>query len=192
MRPNRVKRWVRGASYAFTLNLADRRSDLSVRHVDFVREAARRVRQTRPPEIDGGPAGPTARDLEAARGRGGSFHPLDADQTGILPAAPRGGAPFFQSHCEGRAQQTSARRFREHLLRDQRDFERHVDYIDFDPVKRRLAARASDWPHSSIHRYIRLGLVAPAEWAWDDSSDDGFGARAAVSLGFAGSPQSAR
>jgi putative transposase len=44
------------------------------------------------------------------------------------------------------------------------DFERHVDYVHFNPVKHRLVSRACDWPYSSFHVYVRRGLL-PADWA---------------------------
>ena len=56
------------------------------------------------------------------------------------------------------------RRYWEHLIRDDADFERHVDYIHFNPVKHGWAQRAADWPHSSIHRLIRDGVI-DAAWA---------------------------
>ena len=49
------------------------------------------------------------------------------------------------------------RRFWEHLIRDDNDFERHVDYIHYNPVKHGFVKRPSDWPYSSIHRYIKDG-----------------------------------
>jgi hypothetical protein len=52
---------------------------------------------------------------------------------------------------------------REHTIRDERDFERHVDYIRFNPVKHGLVARVRDWPYSSFHRYVRRGLLAAPE-----------------------------
>ena len=58
------------------------------------------------------------------------------------------------------------RRFWEHTIRDEKDFERHVDYIHFNPVKHELVTRVRDWPHSSFHRYVRLGLL-PRDWAGD-------------------------
>ncbi len=60
------------------------------------------------------------------------------------------------------------------LIWDERDFARHVDYIYFNPVKHGLAMRAVDWPYSSIHRYVRLGLAAP-DWASDAAEEMGFG-----------------
>jgi putative transposase len=44
---------------------------------------------------------------------------------------------------------------------------RHVDYIHVNPVKHGLVSRAADWPHSSFHRYVRLGLCS-TEWAGAD------------------------
>lgn len=51
----------------------------------------------------------------------------------------------------------------EHLIRDDADFERHVDDIHFNPVKHGWAEQAAGWPHSSLHRFIRDGLI-DASW----------------------------
>jgi len=59
------------------------------------------------------------------------------------------------------------KRFWEHTIRDGRDFERHVDYIHFNPVKHGYVARASDWPYSSFHRFVREGIL-PVDWAVDE------------------------
>jgi len=55
------------------------------------------------------------------------------------------------------------RRFWEHRIRDERDYANHLDYVHFNPVKHGYVARAADWPFSSIHRYIRAGVL-PAHW----------------------------
>ena len=55
-------------------------------------------------------------------------------------------------------------RFWEHTIRDDRDLQTHVDYIHFNPVKHGLVKRVSEWPYSSFHRYVRLGLL-PIDWA---------------------------
>jgi putative transposase len=71
------------------------------------------------------------------------------------------------------------RRFWEHTVRDDGDFERHVDYIHYNPVKHGLVGRVCDWPHSSFHRYVRRGLL-PEDWAGDlrqQQSRTGFGER---------------
>jgi putative transposase len=69
------------------------------------------------------------------------------------------------------------RRFWEHAIRNQIDFERHVDYVHFNPVKHRLVRRVGEWPYSSFHRYVRRGVL-PADWAGDvDETVTCFGER---------------
>ena len=50
------------------------------------------------------------------------------------------------------------RRFWEHLIRDQDDFNRHVDYIHYNPVKHGLVKKPRDWPHSSFLRFVEKGV----------------------------------
>jgi putative transposase len=56
------------------------------------------------------------------------------------------------------------RRFWEHLIRDELDFRRHVDYIHWNPVKHGWSQRVADWPHPSFHSYVRRGVYA-VDWA---------------------------
>ena len=62
------------------------------------------------------------------------------------------------------------RRFWEHQIRNDLDLERHVDYIHNNPVKHGYVLRASDWPHSSFHRYVRDGVLA-ADWGINNYAD---------------------
>jgi len=55
------------------------------------------------------------------------------------------------------------KRFHEHTIRNQRELRQHVAYIHMNPVKHGLVARPTDWPWSSLHRYIREGLL-PEDW----------------------------
>ena len=56
------------------------------------------------------------------------------------------------------------RRFWEHQIRDQADYNRHVDYIHYNPVKHGLCNSPADWPYSTLHRYIKAGKY-PSNWA---------------------------
>ena len=48
-------------------------------------------------------------------------------------------------------------RFWDHLIRNETDFARHVDYIHYNPVRHGLVADPFDWEHSSIHAYQEQG-----------------------------------
>ncbi len=54
-------------------------------------------------------------------------------------------------------------KFWEHTLRDEIDYERHVEYIHYNPVRHGLVSAPRYWPRSSFHRYVRLGLH-DADW----------------------------
>ncbi len=56
------------------------------------------------------------------------------------------------------------RRYWEHVIRDEDDFERHVDYIHCNPVKHGWVQRVKDWRYSSFHTYVRHGIY-PENWA---------------------------
>jgi putative transposase len=58
------------------------------------------------------------------------------------------------------------RRFWEHLIRDERDFEMHCDYIHNNPVRHGLCATPQDWQFSSIHQFTTQGIY-PANWGID-------------------------
>ena len=49
------------------------------------------------------------------------------------------------------------RRYREHTIRDDRDFAAHMDYTHY-PVKHGLVAHPADWPHSSFRRCVASGM----------------------------------
>jgi putative transposase len=60
-------------------------------------------------------------------------------------------------------------RYWEHTIRDDLDLQRHVDYIHWNPVKHGYATRPVDWLYSSIHRYLRDGLLS-ADWGEYDEA----------------------
>ena len=55
------------------------------------------------------------------------------------------------------------RRYWEHRIRDEQDFETHVDYIHYNPVKHGYATAPADWPYSTFHRFVANGIY-PATW----------------------------
>ncbi len=162
--PN-YRRWRReGGSYFFTVTLADRRTTLLVDQIDALRDAVARVQSRYPFEIDGAVVLPEhlhmiwtlpAGDADFAK----RWRLIKSGFSRRLTASPDRTA----SQVEKREKGIWQRRFYEHLIRDENDFNQHLDYIHFNPVKHGHVKRPADWPHSSIHRYIREG-VFDAEW----------------------------
>ncbi|NNL06205.1 MAG: transposase [Gammaproteobacteria bacterium] len=62
------------------------------------------------------------------------------------------------------------RRFWEHQIRDEEDFNNHIDYIHYNPIKHGFVKRVQDWPFSTFHRYVIKGIY-PVNWG-DDGLDE--------------------
>jgi len=157
---------IEGGVYFFTVNLAQRRgNDLLVRRIDALREAMRT----------------TKRD-----------HPFMIDAIVVLPdhlhciwTLPPGDDDFPKrwrlikarfSRCVEQGERVSAsrkrkgerglwqRRYWEHAIRDERDYQRHLDYIHYNPVKHGYARVPHEWPHSSLARWTERGWYSE-NWA---------------------------
>jgi len=50
------------------------------------------------------------------------------------------------------------RRYWEHMIRDERDFQAHLDYIHINPVKHGLVSAAREWPHWSFLQWVEHGV----------------------------------
>jgi len=66
-------------------------------------------------------------------------------------------------------------RYWEHFLRDELDFEQHVHYIHYNPVKHGYVHKPADWKYSSFHHYVKQGMI-PHQWGESGISfPDGIG-----------------
>ena len=55
------------------------------------------------------------------------------------------------------------RRFWAHSITSQQDYNQHIEYIHWNPVKLGYVKRAVDWPHSSFHQFVSQGIY-PDNW----------------------------
>ncbi len=60
------------------------------------------------------------------------------------------------------------RRYWEHTLFEQVDFEEHLDYIHYNPIKHGFVTQAIDWPYSSFSRFVKEGMYEP-DWVGGES-----------------------
>jgi putative transposase len=67
------------------------------------------------------------------------------------------------------------RRFWEPRIRDETDFETHVNYIHYNPVKHGYVANVTDWPYSSFHTYVKNGVLPPHWCSLEEFNDGAFG-----------------
>ena len=158
-----------GATYFFTVNLLDRRSDLLVAHIDALRDAVRRVRARRSFAIDAWVVLPDHMHcLWTLPEDDGDF---DRRWYAIKVAFSKSLSPWeHRSETMVRRGERGIwqRRYWEHTIRDERDYAAHMDYIHFNPVKHGFVQAPSDWPYSSFRRCVDAGLY-PMEWLCGDA-----------------------
>jgi putative transposase len=59
-------------------------------------------------------------------------------------------------------------RFWDHVIRNQEDLNRHIDYIHYNPVKHRLVDAVYDYPHSSFNNFVNEGKY---ELDWGEKTE---------------------
>jgi len=156
---------VRGGTYFFTVNLADRRSDLLVRRIDALRDAVRTVRARAPFHSDGWVVLPEHIHCLSTLPEGDAdfsarWQAIKTAFSRRIPSGEHRSASRLGKGERGIWQ----RRFWEHTIRDDGDYAVHLDYIHSNPVKHKLVAELGHWPYSSFHRCVAMGLY-PANWA---------------------------
>jgi putative transposase len=58
------------------------------------------------------------------------------------------------------------KRFWDHVIRDEYDLNRHLDYIHWNPVKHGFVDHPEDWPQSSFLDWLERGYY-PENWGWE-------------------------
>lgn len=156
---------VPGATWFFTVNLADRRSDVLVRHVQSLRAAFRTVRASHPFELDAVVVLPEHLHAIMRLPEGDADYAMRWSLIKAAFTRAVAGREFVAGRRTERRERTLWQtRYWEHRIRDARDLQAHVDYIHYNPVKHGHVQRPIEWPFSSLHRYVAHGVL-PRDWA---------------------------
>jgi len=161
-----IRAKAKGATYFFTVNLAERHNnDLLVANIDVLRLVFRQTKQK---------------------------YPFTMEACVILPEhlhciwrLPEGDNDFSKrwrliktyfsknitenerisnSRKQKKERGIWQRRFWEHLIRDEDDYQNHVDYIHYNPVKHGYVQQTKDWRYSSFHLWVKRKHY-PMDWA---------------------------
>jgi len=62
------------------------------------------------------------------------------------------------------------RRFWEHQIKDETEYQVYMDYTHYNPVKHGWVQRVADWPFSTFHRYVQTGIYA-VDWGGQKDQD---------------------
>tara|TARA_R110000868_G_scaffold360413_3_gene622417 strand:+ start:237 stop:746 length:510 start_codon:yes stop_codon:yes gene_type:complete len=159
--------YVPGGSYFFTIVLMNRKSTLLVDNIDKLKSAFKKVKTNHPFKIDAIVILPDHLHMVIALPEEDMAY---SKRLGLIKSyftrGIKAGEVVAQSREKKRERGIWQRRFWEHSIRDEKDFIRHVHYIHYNPVKHGYVKSPVNWKFSSIHRYVRKGLL-PADWSAD-------------------------
>lgn len=150
----------KGATYFFTVNLAQSGSTLLTDEIDILRRAYGGVQKDLPFKTNAIVVLPD--HLHAVWTLPAGDEDFSTRWKRIKRDFTVGtGKSFPRSQSKKRRGEAGVwqRRFWEHLVRDEADLENHLVYTWRNPVKHGLVWRSVDWPYSSIHRDIREGRL---------------------------------
>ena len=145
-----------GGTYFFTVNLADRKSRLLLDHIEDFRDIMKKVKQQHPFDIDAMVVLPDHVHTMWTLPKGDADYPkrwmlMKSEFSRRIPK----GEYRRNSRINKGERGIWQRRYWEHLIRDERNYEQHMNYIYFNPVKHGHVQKVFEWKHSSIHRYTK-------------------------------------
>lgn len=156
-----------GGTFFFTVNLDDRSGSLLTDHIVELRESVKKVSETHPFHIDAMVVLPEHIHAIWTLPPGDTDYPI---RWALIKAGFSRKLPKTECISESRSKKGERgiwqRRYWEHQVRDENDFAKHVDYIHYNPVKHGYVKSPCDWAHSSVHRFIREGIL-PLGWGAD-------------------------
>jgi putative transposase len=148
-----------GACYFFTVNLAEREGNkLLIEHIDALRAAFYQTRRDHPFSINAIVILPEHLHCiwqlpDADSDYSTRWRLIKSRFSMALPKTEH----ISNSRIGKGERGIWQRRYWEHAIRDERDFQNNVDYIHFNPVKHGLVTHVKDWPHSTFHRWVKAG-----------------------------------
>ncbi|GAB2505512.1 transposase [Pseudoxanthomonas sangjuensis] len=162
-----------GGTYFFTVNLAERQGNtLLTDNIDLLREAFRRTLAEYPVAMDAIVVLPDHlhclwRMPEGDDNYASRWRLIKAGFSRAMAKGERQSASRLRKGERGIWQ----RRYWEHLIRDETDYARHVDYIHYNPVKHGYVAQARDWPYSTFPRWVERGVYTEGWGVGNDVRD---------------------
>ncbi len=167
------RRWrVSGGSYFFTVNLLNRKQTLLVDQIEALRNAFRIIRSNHPFHIDAIVVLPDHLHCIWTLPKGDDRFSI---RWQLIKTTFSRAIPMIELRSKSRRSRRERgiwqRRYWEHVIRDENDYIKHIDYIHFNPVKHGLVARPFDWPYSSLHTFIQRGILNE-DWGNDGAPNN--------------------
>jgi putative transposase len=154
-----IRRHFRSGQVYFLTHVTDQRRPLLIEHIDLFRRAYNSV-------IDSSGTVTIAWVVLPDH-----FHVILDPRTNDLSDMMKRFKLRFSGLYRSRLRQGSGRvwqyRFWDHVIRDQEDLNRHIDYVHYNPVKHELVSDPFLYAESSLHEFHRKGCYE-RDWGCRD------------------------
>ncbi len=157
---NYRRAWHKGGTYFFTVNCLQRKNnDCLVCNIDLLRAVIAKVKKTHPFHIHAWVVLPEHMHCVIELPEGDADY---ARRWMLIKMFFSRGIPKNERRSKTRIERRERgiwqRRYWEHLIRDERDYQAHMDYVHINPVKHGLVVQVKDWPYSTFHKMVEQGV----------------------------------
>ena len=156
---NYRRNFITGGTFFFTVTLQNRKSRLLVEKINLLKEAVQRVKDQHPFQIKAYVILPEHLHMIWELPKGDSNYSQRWKKIKVQFSKSIQKSGFELSKTKHNEYRLWQRRFWEHTIKDMLDFENHVNYIHYNPIKHGLVKELRDWPYSSFHHYVQNGQL---------------------------------
>lgn len=165
---NYRRAYINGGTWFFTVNILQRhQNNLLISNIELLRQTVKKVRANHPFHIDAWVVLPDhihciltlpSNDADFSNRwrliKSGFSRPMPNTEYRSDARIRNGERGIWQRH------------YWEHYLRDDSDYQKHVDYIHVNPLKHGYIEHVIDWFYPTFHQHVAKGIY-PANWCGD-------------------------
>ena len=150
----KFRRYFRYGDICFITNVTYRRIPVLIEHIDLFQKAQNNVKSNTPFELIAWIILPDHHHF--------IIDPCSHNVSKIIQRFKMSFASLYRKTHSKNSGRVWQNRFWDHIIRDEDDLRRHIDYIHFNPVKHGIVKSPFEWKHSSVFQFY-----PEEEWHFD-------------------------
>lgn len=167
--PNYIRNQVKGGCYFFTINCLERKNNrLLTDNISLLKDCVQSVKTKHPFQINAWVVLPEHMHMIMTLPENDADYAMRIRLIKTLfcknlPKNEMRSLVREKRHERGIWQ----RRYWEHTIKDDEDYQKHMDYVHYNPVKHGYVSQVIDWPHSTFHYWVERDIY-PKDWVGMD------------------------
>ncbi len=150
-----IRRYFQPGDISFLTHVTHDRLPILIEHFDLIWDSVESANKSNPFELISWVALPDHFHL--------IIDPKENDLSGLMKRIKLSFSAKYRKKIGENTGRVWQNRFWDHIIRDENDLNRHIDYIHYNPVKHGIVSSPKEWKYSSIHKFIEEGVYSE-EW----------------------------